>query len=875
MNDQNNLSQEEALAAMKGQLGESSSDSTATNNPTVGVTAPISVAENAHPVTNQSVSLPPLDQQKVVKVFEDISNYMGDFFNSLKPVDAHFAQLADEEYAKARQIASKKNLTEQDFDDMMVNILSAITITGVGEMFKTIQTAQALNEVKKILREDAKDKLKSFKKTKKSISTIYEAANERFQEVSQNIDDPDDIYEKFCALRTTMYNDSLLDFLIATYEAANENKFQGKFNYPVLFFLNQSFLYNWILCIDEKTSSDEATLNTRRKYIKSFIEKIKRTITSNLTPTPEEIVFAKDPGLMAVAIHDYNPYETIGYTDDGNEVGVDSNSLHPDCADELLIFDDLYKVGDANSTQSDLANSLVQNKSLEEGVLHIRNLFSVSKDYQKRMLFININLILGGILGFVVSMAYGLKWYWSLGIGVVCCVLIAKFSPEKTITRKFMKKLNYVERAIKMTALNNGGYTEPINLQQIDVNNKSGCLLAVIGFLIGCLLGGPVGAIVGALIGFGVTKFLNSEEKPNNEYDYGSVSTGKAWKGYIVTAILAIGIILGIIRWIAPSSGLRSVFGSDKSSTEVIEAGYAENDESEIVIAGGAETPTSRQEETAKEAEKALYIIYCASEDETNSMAEYGEPIYSKHFKNKYKELGITGMESKRSAGSSGYTKAFDQLLNNVEKAESETDVPVIMDCDILFLSQETPSNFDLIINSIDITDENNVTIDALMKEYTDARWARKYVLKRENGVFKIDDIIDNGISTRKWLEEKIKQAYNFNGNEVTDNIGDRLKMSGKVGKFGVVFLLSISGDQVSGRYAYQSSLNKYGDKPENYLYLSGYLIDGNEMNLTSNQYNKDEIHEYINLKISGSSMSGTLRNANSGEVLPLELKIE
>lgn len=382
MNDQNNLSQEEALAAMKGQLGESSSDSTATNNPTVGVTAPISVAENAHPVTNQSVSLPPLDQQKVVKVFEDISNYMGDFFNSLKPVDAHFAQLADEEYAKARQIASKKNLTEQDFDDMMVNILSAITITGVGEMFKTIQTAQALNEVKKILREDAKDKLKSFKKTKKSISTIYEAANERFQEVSQNIDDPDDIYEKFCALRTTMYNDSLLDFLIATYEAANENKFQGKFNYPVLFFLNQSFLYNWILCIDEKTSSDEATLNTRRKYIKSFIEKIKRTITSNLTPTPEEIVFAKDPGLMAVAIHDYNPYETIGYTDDGNEVGVDSNSLHPDCADELLIFDDLYKVGDANSTQSDLANSLVQNKSLEEGVLHIRNLFSVSKDYQ-------------------------------------------------------------------------------------------------------------------------------------------------------------------------------------------------------------------------------------------------------------------------------------------------------------------------------------------------------------------------------------------------------------------------------------------------------------------------------------------------------------
>lgn len=875
MNDQNNLSQEDALAAMKGQLGESSNDTTATNNPAVeGVTAPISGAKKAYPVANQSVALTPLDQREVVRVFKDISNYMGDFFNSLKPVDAHFAQLADEEYAKASQLASKENLTEEEFDDMMVNILSAITITGVGEMFKTIQTAQALNEVKKILREEARQKLKLFKKTKKSMSTIYEAANERFQEVSQNLDDPDDIYEKFCALRIAMYNDLLLEFLIATYEAANENKFQGEFNYPVLFFLNQSFLYNWILCIDEKTSSEEATLNTRRKYIKSFIEKIERTITDNLTPTPEEIVFAKDPGLMAVAIHDYNPYETIGYTDDGDEVGVDSNSLHPDCADELRIFYDLYKVGDANSTQSDLANSLVQNKSLEEGVLHILNLFSVSMDYKKRMMSVNINLFLGGILGFVVSMAYGLKWYWSLGIGVVCCVLMAKASREKSITRKFMKKLNYVERAIKMTALNNGGYTEPINLQQIDVNNKSGCLLAVIGFLIGCI-GGPIGAIVGALVGFGINKFLNSEEKLNNEYDYDSVSTGKAWKGYMVTAMLVIGIIAGIIRWIAPSSELRSVFGLDKSSTDVVEACYAENGATEIVVAEEAGAPTSRQEEIANEAEKALYIIYCHSENETNSLAEYGDPIYSEHFKNKYKELRITEKESKRLAGSSGYTKAFDQLLNEVSKAESETDSPVILDCDILFQSQETPSNFDLIINNIDVTDENNVTIDALMKEYSDARWARKYVLKRENGVFKIDDIINNGISTRKSLEEDIKEAYNSKSNEAMDNTGDHLKLSGKVGDFSVVFLLSISGDEVSGRYAYQSSLKKYGDKPENYLYLSGYLTDGNEMNLTTMQYNKDEIHEYINLKVSGSSLFGTIRNANNGEVLPLELKVE
>lgn len=875
MKNQNNLSQEDALAAMKGQLEESSNDTTATNNPAVeGVTAPISRAKKAYPVANQSVALTPLDQRKVVRVFEDISNYMGDFFNSLKPVDAHFAQLADEEYAKARQLASKDNLTEQEFDDMMVNILSALTITGVGEMFKTIQTAQALNEVKKILREEARQKLKLFKKTKKSMSTIYEAANERFQEVSQNLDDPDDIYEKFCALRTAMYNDSLLEFLIATYEAANENKFQGEFNYPVLFFLNQSFLYNWILCIDEKTSYDEATLNTRRKYIKRFVEKIERTIINDLTPTPEEIVFAKDPGLMAVAIHDYNPYETIGYTDDGDEVGVDSNSLHPDCADELRIFYDLYKVGDSNSAQSDLANSLVQNKSLEEGVIHILNLFSVSMDYKKRMMSVNINMFLGGILGFVVSMAYGLKWYWSLGIGVVCCVLMAKASREKSITRKFMKKLNYVERAIKMTALNNGGYTEPINLQQIDENNKSGCLPAVIGFLIGCI-GGPIGAIVGALVGFWITKLLNSEEQPNNEYDYDSVSTGKAWKGYMVTAILVIGIIAGIIRWIAPSSGLRPVFGSDKSSTEVVEAGYAENGATEIVVAEEAVAPTSRQEEIANEAEKALYIIYCHSEDETNNMAEYGEPIYSEHFKNKYKELGITEKESKRLAGSSGYTKAFDQLLNDVSKAESETDMPVILDCDILFLGQETPSNFDLIINSINVTDENNVNIDALMKKYSDDRWARKYVLKRENGVFKIDDIIDDGSSTRKQLEEDIKLAYNSNGNEVTDNTGDHLKLSGKVGEFSVVFLLSISGDEISGRYAYQSSLNKYGDKPENYLYLSGYLTDGNEMNLTTRQYNKDEIHEYINLKASGTSLSGTVRNANNGEVFPLELNAE
>lgn len=51
-------------------------------------------------------------------------------------------------------------------------------------------------------------------------------------------------------------------------------------------------------------------------------------------------------------------------------------------------------------------------------------------------------------------------------------------------------------------------------------------------------------------------------------------------------------------------------------------------------------------------------------------------------------------------------------------------------------------------------------------------------------------------------------------------------KFTGKVGgKYPVVVYIDINrnGDYVSGRYAYRSTLKKYGDKPSSWLYISGY----------------------------------------------------
>lgn len=112
-----------------------------------------------------------------------------------------------------------------------------------------------------------------------------------------------------------------------------------------------------------------------------------------------------------------------------------------------------------------------------------------------------------------------------------------------------MKKLNYVERAIIVRMKYKAGYSETVDLQQIEDNNRTSWIFGAIGFFIGAIAG-PIGAIVGLLIGLGVSSALKEHDDEKTAYDYENVHTGKPWKGYIMTTILVMAITLTIFAWI-------------------------------------------------------------------------------------------------------------------------------------------------------------------------------------------------------------------------------------------------------------------------------------------------------------------------------------
>lgn len=107
----------------------------------------------------------------------------------------------------------------------------------------------------------------------------------------------------------------------------------------------------------------------------------------------------------------------------------------------------------------------------------------------------------------------------------------------------------------------------------------------------------------------------------------------------------------------------------------------------------------------------------------------------------------------------------------------------------------------------------------------------------------------------------------------------DPIKLYGKIGDSPIVVELSVNGNDITGKYAYKSTLRKYGDKPESYFYLSGRIDASGELSLVSKMYKKDNPFEYITLPSTvfnhGSVISGELQNVNTGHIYIMELQME
>lgn len=697
--------------------------------------------------------------QKAVKVFQQITDMMGDFFNSLKPLNASFAQYADSYFKTARDIATrteKKELTEQEYEDLCVNILAGVAVTGIGAVWSSIKTQDALEKIKSLLRSEADEKINTLSEIIANSENVYDCACDQYNLCVQRSPlDYEDLYEKFEAVRLALYTGQLAQFLDATYKAALNNSFQNDYSYPTLFDVNQQ-LFESLFNLHEKHSSVDAIIKYHRTAIDEAIIGITKSIKENTSPTPVEFLLAKDPGLMGIAIHNYNPQETIGYSDEGELVGVDEDYLDPDCLSYLRKFEDLYGVAMAYASSSKLAECLVKNNSLEECCLHIQQLCIVPLDYKKHMLIINLNILLGGVLAFLVPLSEGIKWYWSLLIGVIVSVVIAIVSPANSTTQKFMKKLLYVERAIRVSAMNNAGYTKVLDLYAVQTKNTKTWIWILIGVIIG-FLGGPLGAIVGGLVGAGLSKFLSEKDHEDNEYDYNSVSTGKVWKGYIITGILTLGIIVTIIMWIIPSSGGKaSSSGSMKEDAVQVEAvEEAQIVESDTIYA----TDITEESQLEKEVISDLYRLYYPDASYVNDKYDDGTPVFSTHLKDKFNELGIkSGYQDK-------YTKSFNAFFDKISEAEQEYQT-LILDYDPFENGQETV-NLDLVIKNVKIIDNNNAEVEAVL--FNSGDFERKYIMKRENGYFKIDDFIEGNESFRNSVNKEISTLKDNPVEETSD----------------------------------------------------------------------------------------------------------
>lgn len=83
------------------------------------------------------------------------------------------------------------------------------------------------------------------------------------------------------------------------------------------------------------------------------------------------------------------------------------------------------------------------------------------------------------------------------------------------------------------------------------------------------------------------------------------------------------------------------------------------------------------------------------------------------------------------------------------------------------------------------------------------------------------------------------------------------------------MYLNVLSDGHITGKYCYANTINRYGNKPENYIQLSGYIYDDDVLYLEATLYGQDSVFEYWNGSIYGNTIRGTLTNAENGTELP------
>ena len=88
------------------------------------------------------------------------------------------------------------------------------------------------------------------------------------------------------------------------------------------------------------------------------------------------------------------------------------------------------------------------------------------------------------------------------------------------------------------------------------------------------------------------------------------------------------------------------------------------------------------------------------------------------------------------------------------------------------------------------------------------------------------------------------------------------------------MWITCYSDGSVNGKYCYNSTIEKYGNSPSSYFYLTGHATDdGSCLQLISREYKKEQPFERIEIRVDGSDVYAELMSVNTGRNHSLDLR--
>ena len=477
-------------------------------------------------MSEQSMSVYPefeMNSESMLKVFREIDMLMADFLHIMKNVDKSFAQYAEIFDRQANKLAEKKKLTEEEGYELIGNIVVGTGIKAVGNAINMIRTTAKLAEVKRLLRDEAEVKIGVVKDLTQLMPRLVDAAESNFSRCEVGMPET---YPFFKTLRSTVYNQRLVEFLLLTYEAALKGKFQDACEYPSMGVLNHDLLYGYLMGGEApaEMGSDNRS-SDKTQVIYSLIDQLKNGISNNSTVSMAAYILACDDELMSLSIYDANPFDGTTHWKDKDEMTLESEEYYEP-------FEELYITADTNSNNP-LAKDVLNNNSLLELLGHYFKIGATREAYTSSFGTISIGWLLIVAAGFLVAwVQFDLKWYWcllcALGMGILGFFLL----PITSLGEKATEKIDLIERNIQSSSKQRAGFVKRINLAKVESSNSSRFLYAIVGGLIG-IIGGPIGIIAGIIIGLVLGGSSDADEE-DYSYDHIVVKTSKKLKFFLM-----------------------------------------------------------------------------------------------------------------------------------------------------------------------------------------------------------------------------------------------------------------------------------------------------------------------------------------------------